>query len=942
MRRLTLMLAVAVLAGLAPVVAGAGSGGAGPVKADSGRSGLGTAAGAAADSAVPARPAEPGGPAWVDGAVLDAARRAAAGGTLDLLVSLDRPAGSRLRSVLAGLGTWSNAFRHVPVAAVRLPVGNLEALRRLDGVRAVYLNSRLQYFLKESAELVNAAHAWKDLGVTGKGVTVAVLDTGVDFTHPDLAPAMKANVKLIGFGDLVPAVPLEGPPDSDVSSGHGTHVAGDVASRGTASGGAYKGLAPDAGLVGIGAGDVLSMYAVVEGFDWVMAHRERYGIKVVNNSWGTQFKPFDPEDPVNLATKVLSEAGVVVVFANGNDADEMAMNPYAQPPWVLPVAAGTKDRKVADFSSAGIEGDTVGLGFAQVDVPGETRKPLDMGLYHPAVTTTGENVVSTRANATVVPLTAAPGDVKHIPPQYLPYYTTLSGTSMASPETAGVVALLLQAAPELTPLQVRRILQVTARPIPDAPFHRQGYGYTDAGAAVDLARSLHGRPAGDIDATVAQRQAARDQAILDTLPHPLHTYAWTERGPFLAGSLVHKVKVPAGAGRVKVLTNGGTVALVGLSTYDITVTDAAGNVVGTSSNSSASGTTVLDLDLHKLAPDVAVAVERFDDLAYGEWTVKVDATGSLVPPIDYFLLDDAVAKRTVSTLVSVYGPQGPPCRSLTEFAPTATLAYRFQDDTATGVESPMKPGYTYVGTLPDGLLGQRTPARKLAGTFGQLTTSAGPPVFATAPLLQPLVLGGPAGVDTWVQGPSEVVTGQLIAELLDLPPSGDPVVIGKTPADVKLVAGSLEPLKTEAPISLTDPYTVPPGHQLGVRLDVTFVGTSGDTLYYDSDEYPSGVTLTTGELVTHPNCGLGGEVFPRPVDPPPPASPGPSPPADQPSIPGGVPVPGPLPAVLPPVPVPPALAPLMPSANVPASGVPVPPAPPVRWPTTELGRVLTG
>jgi serine protease AprX len=861
MRRLTLMLAVAVLSGLAPVVAGAGSGEASPVETPA-RPGPG----AGVTSGLGAIP-DPPGPARVDGAVLDAVRAAGPDGSLDLLVSLDHPAGSRLRGLLAGLGTWSNAFRHVPVAAVRLPAANLEALRRLDGVRAVYLNSRLQYFLKESAELVKVAHAWNDLGVTGKGVTVAVLDTGIDFTHPDLAPAMKANVKLIGFGDLVPPVPLDGPPDTDTTSGHGTHVAGDVAGRGTASGGAYKGLAPGAGLVGIGAGDVLTMYAVVEGLDWVMANRKRYDIKVVNNSWGGQFQPFDPADPVNLATKVLAEAGVVIVFANGNDSDEMAMNPYAQPPWVLPVAAGTKDGKVADFSSAGIEGDTVGLGFADIDVPGETRRPLDMGLYHPAVTTTGENVVSTRANGTLVPLTAAPGDVKYVPPQYLPYYTTLSGTSMASPETAGVVALLLEAAPELTPLQVRRVLQITARPIPDAPFYRQGYGYTDAGAAVDLARSLHGRPASEIDATVAQLQAARDQAILDTLAHPLHSYAWNERGPFLIGSLVHKIKVPLGTGRLKVLSNGGNVAMVGLSTYDITVTDTAGKVVGTASSSSSSGTTVLDIDLHKLVPDVAQASQRFGDLTYGDWTVEVAATGSLVPPVDYFLIDDAAAKRTVSTLVSVYGPQVPPCRSVTEFAPTATLAYRFQDDTATGVDSPMKPGYTYVGALPDGRLGQRTPARNLSGTFGQLTTSARPPVFTTDSLTQPLVLGGPAGVGTWVQGPSEVATGQLTAELLDLPPSGEPVVIGETPPHVKLVAGSLEPLKTEAPITLAAPYTVLPGHRLGVRLALTFIGTSGDTLYYDSDEYPSGVSLTTGEVVTRKDCGLAPVPTPPAVAP---------------------------------------------------------------------------
>src|SRR5437016_4275841 len=94
---------------------------------------------------------------------------------------------------------------------------------------------------------------------------------GVDFTHPDLAPAMKANVKLAGFGqDPVPTVPIAGIPNSDTSSGHGTHVAGDVAGRGTASHGEQKGMAYGADLVGIGTGDALSVFTALEGFNWLL------------------------------------------------------------------------------------------------------------------------------------------------------------------------------------------------------------------------------------------------------------------------------------------------------------------------------------------------------------------------------------------------------------------------------------------------------------------------------------------------------------------------------------------------------------------------------------------------------------------------------------------------------------------------------------------------
>src|SRR5438270_4190468 len=178
-------------------------------------------------------------------------------------------------------------------------------------------------------------------------------------------------------------------------------------------------------------------------------------------------------DPIAQATKRTTDAGVVVVFANGNDGDEMSMNPYAAAPWVIPVAAGSKSGKVTDFSSGGIEADTVGMKFSSIDITGETRKPLSMGLYHPAVTTTGEDVVSTRSNTTLTPLTSGPEDIKNIPPQQIPYYHTLSGTSMASPETAGIAALVLEADPTLTPAQVRMVLQITARSIEGTPFWKQ-------------------------------------------------------------------------------------------------------------------------------------------------------------------------------------------------------------------------------------------------------------------------------------------------------------------------------------------------------------------------------------------------------------------------------------------------------------------------------------
>jgi serine protease AprX len=870
MRRTIFMLAAALLASLPPVVAGAGNGGpgratAGPVAATDAITGFGAdlAAGHKLTFPLPDVPGpaslSPGAQALVDGA--------APGALLDLVVTLDRPADTRMTDALARLGVWSHTYKHLPSAAVRLPVARLPELRNLRGVLAVYDNKRLHYFLKESAKLNNTGHAWNDLGVTGKGITVAVLDTGVDFTHPDLAPAMKANVKIAGLGgDPLPlVVPIEGIPNSDTSSGHGTHVAGDVAGRGTASGGAPKGMAYGAGLVGIGTGEGLSIITALEGFDWMLENREKYGIRVVNNSYGTGFEPFDPMQPVHLASKRAVDAGIVVVFANGNDGDEMSMNPYASAPWVIPVAAGAKDGNVTDFSSGGIEADTVGMNFAKNENTGEARRPLAMGLYHPAITATGEHVVSTRANNTITPLTSLPEDRQRVPLEQIPYYSTLSGTSMAAPEAAGIVALILEANPALTPAQVRMVLQITGRTISGVPFYKQGYGYVDASAAVELARALKGRPAGEQQSVLERQQAERDQQVLDTLAHPTRSYGYTERGPMLAGTLSHSIEVAPGSERVKVVTNGGSLPFVGVTAYEITVKDANGKDVGTSTASSASGTTVLDLDLRKLDADEAKAAQRFSGLAFGNWTVDISVVGSLVPPFDTGEVDDLAQKRFVTSLISVFGAQPKPCRTVPQFAPVGVAEYRFQDDKASGPAFPPDPEYTYVGPLPDGALGTRTPERRLAATFGQATSRGSEPQFATAPLTAPVTIGGASELRTFIQGPSEAVSGLLSGELIDVTPDGGSTVIGQSPKDVTANASSTKPLETKVPIAVAMPHTVPVGHQIAVRFRITFVGTSGHTLFYDSDKYPSGVKFQTGQVITHEDCPKLINTTPAPV-----------------------------------------------------------------------------
>jgi len=573
-------------------------------------------------------------------------------GTLDVVVSLDRVASPALEHQLAGLAVWSAAFHHVPAAGLRIPVQQLESLRRVPGVRGVYLDRRLRFDTDDSHRLLNTGPAEWAAGVTGHGVTIAVLDTGVDFTHPDLAPAMRANVKMAALGEGGPVVPLSDVPNSDTSSGHGTHVAGVAAGRGTASEGRHRGIAPGADLVGVGTGEAISIFNVVEGFDWILGHKDQYGIRIVTNSWGTGFAPFDPADPIQVATKTVAAAGIVVLFAMGNDGHEMTMNPYAAAPWVIPVAAGSQAGGVTDFSSGGIEADTLSGAFAGAEVQGDPRRPFHLGLYHPSVTAPGEDIVSTRARSTILPALALSRDAMTLPPADVPWYTTMSGTSMATPEIAGLAALVLEADPGLTPPEVRSVLEVTARPIPGVPFHKQGYGYADASAAVELARSLRDRSPADAGAALDALQAQRDRQVLGGLDHPSTTLAFADPVPGLAAEMSHPVMVPEGSRRLKVVFKGPEDApLVGsVSNWELTVSDASGRTVDGSAamtERSPSGATTLDLSLRPQATRPPPA--------WGTWRLTLRRIMPVGAPVGGPPADDVAPRQTMAMVAAVFG-----------------------------------------------------------------------------------------------------------------------------------------------------------------------------------------------------------------------------------------------------------------------------------------------
>lgn len=430
-----------------------------------------------------ALPARASATASVEPELRELLRMIAPAERLGVIATYDaRPSAAEL-AALRALGLTTVSFRHLPmVAAIGLPT-QVEAIAAAPGVRGVYLNRPLESLLRESVPLIGATAVRERYGLTGAGVGVAVVDTGLDATHPDLrlGSTTAQNVKLLGLQYAagqnlnqlaLPVLTLENQLNTDTTSGHGTHVAGIVAASGEASGGYYGGVAPGAHLVGLGAGETIEIFTALASFDYILEHRERYNIRVVNCSWGNIVPGFDPNDPVNVATKLVHGAGITVVFAAGNSgASTDTLNEYSVAPWVIGVAAGDKDgRSVSFFSSRGIPGDA---------------------LFHPTLTAPGYLIVSNRtATGAAVNASSTPTDAAFIPAEHLAYYTAANGTSMAAPHVAGAIALMLEANPGLTPDVIKRVLVNTATPMPGFQEYAAGAGYLNALAAVETARAI--------------------------------------------------------------------------------------------------------------------------------------------------------------------------------------------------------------------------------------------------------------------------------------------------------------------------------------------------------------------------------------------------------------------------------------------------------------------
>ena len=366
----------------------------------------------------------------------------------------------------------------VNAQAVELPNAALLTVAASPLVARISLDRGIFGAMERTSSTIGATTLRQVHGYDGRGIGVAIVDSGITAWHDDLT-GDAAVQRVHRFVDFV-----NGRGIAYDDYGHGTHVAGIVAGNGADSSGARTGIAPDAHLVvmkvldGAGRGHISSVIAAL---DHLIANRHVLDVRVVNLSIAAGVYESYSTDPLTLAAKRAVDAGIVVVAAAGNyGRDKHGKKMYGgitapgNAPWVLTVGAsshsGTVDRAddtIAGFSS---RGPTAIDREAKPDLvaPGVGIESLSDPL----------SAFYTTKSAYLLRGTAVTA--------YLPYLS-LSGTSMAAPVVSGTIALMLQANPTLTPARVKAILQYTAQPYRGYDVMTQGAGFLDAQAAVNLA-----------------------------------------------------------------------------------------------------------------------------------------------------------------------------------------------------------------------------------------------------------------------------------------------------------------------------------------------------------------------------------------------------------------------------------------------------------------------
>ncbi len=354
----------------------------------------------------------------------------------------------------------------------------------LPGVVMLELDGILQVQNGDAAVVHEVDLAQQQTGYDGSGVTVAVIDTGIDSMHVGLDDHDDDNStydpKVIGFYD-----PVNNPDKTNGTEiqayddqGHGTHCAGTVAGTGAPTY-EHAGMAPQANLVGVkvlDSGGSGSFSVVMAGMQWTVENRYKFNIRAASMSLGGP-GPIEwtsaEEDSVNRYANEMVRAGISMLIAAGNSAATGTIGTPGGAEDVITVGALNKNTAIAEYSSQG---------------------PTEEGRVKPNVAFVGSDVMSTQHNS---------GDG----------YVAFSGTSMATPGVAGTVALMLQANPDLSPFDVRNILQETAT-YRQCHYMFANEACLEDGIPKNRQNNVYGH--GHVEALAAVMEAAQRDYELDT------------------------------------------------------------------------------------------------------------------------------------------------------------------------------------------------------------------------------------------------------------------------------------------------------------------------------------------------------------------------------------------------------------------------------------------
>jgi serine protease AprX len=402
--------------------------------------------------------------------------------SVEAIVQLHRqidPASVR-EAVNAAGGRVTGELDVINGLAVRISAGEVQRLADDARVRAVSLNARVKQNAIDPSLLatsfnqsIRSADVW-NRPLTGKGVGVAVIDTGIAGDLADFRTSQTDSKSRV----IASAVINPNAKTAKDTYGHGTHVAGIIAGNGTYRSDSlrnkYVGVAPDANLVSVKVSDDQGEATVLDaiyGLQFAVDHKDAFNIRVVNLSLESTVAESYRTDPLDAAAEAAWFKGIVVVAAAGNRGSASDAVSYApgNDPYVISAGAvddmGTKkvtDDTLADWSSRGVTQD---------------------GFSKPEVIAPGAHIVSTLAPKSAFTTLCKSCIVSG-------QYFRVGGTSMSAPMVAGAAALLLQANPGLTPNQVKGALTSSTRNVLNAGQEIQVPAAVSKGGAVTANKAL--------------------------------------------------------------------------------------------------------------------------------------------------------------------------------------------------------------------------------------------------------------------------------------------------------------------------------------------------------------------------------------------------------------------------------------------------------------------